>query len=230
MAILKFNETKIKPVALGVTGLFLCLAAVYFIPAVPFTHKIALPVAALAIAGLWTCPWYICAALAFSCLGDLMGSCGLFIGQMGFFAAAHICLIWFFIKRYREKVERDRKLTDKAMGYTFLIVLISLFIACLAIARIVLEVPAGALRIGTGVYTIVICGMLTMALLQRSSLYALGAVLFVFSDFVLAWNLFVEPIRGAGLMIMIPYYLAQWLFYIRSTSFRVAPEMRLMRF
>ena len=88
MAILKFNETKIKPVALGVTGLFLCLAAVYFIPAVPFPHKIALPVAALAIAGLWTCPWYICAALAFSCLGDLMGSCGLFIGQMGFFAAA----------------------------------------------------------------------------------------------------------------------------------------------
>lgn len=72
--------------------------------------------------------------------------------------------------------------------------------------------------------------MLIAAMLQRSSLYALGAVLFVFSDFIFAWNLFVEPIHGAGYMIMIPYYMAQWLFFIRSTPYRIAPEMRILRF
>ena len=72
--------------------------------------------------------------------------------------------------------------------------------------------------------------MLVLALLQRSSLFALGAVLFVFSDFILAWVLFVETIDESRLLIMIPYYAAQWLLYIRSTSFRVGPEMRLMRF
>ena len=72
--------------------------------------------------------------------------------------------------------------------------------------------------------------MLATAMLQRSSLYALGAVLFAFSDFILAWNMFTEPIPYSRYLILIPYYLAQWLLYIRSTKFRVAPEMRLLRF
>lgn len=100
----------------------------------------------------------------------------------------------------------------------------------MSISTIVLEAPAGILRIGTGIYVLLICSMLNLALLQRSSLYALGAILFVFSDFILGWNKFNSPIENAGLLIMIPYYLGQWLIYIRSTPFRVGPEMRLMRF
>ena len=96
--------------------------------------------------------------------------------------------------------------------------------------RIVPCAPAGIIRTGTGIYACLICTMLVMALLQRSSLYALGAVLFVFSDFILAWNKFVEPVTYSRLLIMIPYYAAQWLLFIRSTPFRVAPEMRIMRF
>ena len=72
--------------------------------------------------------------------------------------------------------------------------------------------------------------MLLTALLQRSSLFALGAVLFVFSDFIIAWNMFVEPVPYRNYLVLVTYYLAQWLLYIRSTSFRVGPEMRLMRF
>ena len=90
--------------------------------------------------------------------------------------------------------------------------------------------PEGVIRIGTQVYAVVICAMLVMALLQRSSLYALGAVLFTFSDFILAWNKFVEPIEWERYLIMVPYFLGQWLLFVRSTPYRIKNSLRLMRF
>jgi uncharacterized membrane protein YhhN len=72
--------------------------------------------------------------------------------------------------------------------------------------------------------------MLYFALLQRSSLYALGAVLFVFSDFILAWNKFVDPIEHSRYLIMIPYYLGQLLLFVRSTPYRIRTATRTMRF
>ena len=72
--------------------------------------------------------------------------------------------------------------------------------------------------------------MLMMALLQRSSLYALGAVLFVFSDFILAWNKFVEPIPYRNYLVLGSYFLAQWLLFIRATPYRIKHPLRLMRF
>lgn len=223
---------KVRFAAILSSVVFICLAGLYFSPAdIPF--KIAFPLASLAIASFWICPWQITAALLFSTAGDAAGAAGNFLLQMGSFAVAHIFLILHFVKRYREKVERDRKLTEKAKGFTILIILMCLFVAGVAFSRIIINAPAGVIRTGAGIYAILICTMLAMALLQRSSLYALyalGALLFVFSDFILAWNKFTSPIENAGLLIMIPYYLGQWLIYIRSTPFRVGPEMRLMRF
>ena len=72
--------------------------------------------------------------------------------------------------------------------------------------------------------------MFLMALFQRSSLYALGAAMFVISDLVLSWNLFVEPVDGAGVTIMVTYYLAQWLIFVRATPYEVAHPVRLLRF
>ena len=61
--------------------------------------------------------FYNVATGIFSALGDYMGSCGNFIGQMGFFALAHVWIIIYFIRRYINKVEPDGKLTSKAKGY-----------------------------------------------------------------------------------------------------------------
>jgi uncharacterized membrane protein YhhN len=55
-------------------------------------------------------------------------------------------------------------------------------------------------------------------------------VLFVFSDFILAWNKFVEPIEHSRILIMTTYYLAQYLLFIRSTPYRVKNGLRLFRF
>lgn len=229
MATFNIQERHVRNFAITSSILYLFLSIFYFSP-ILLQGKTAFPLASIAIVSLWLCPWQMTAALACSALGDLAGAFGNFILQMGAFAAAHIFLISFFMKRYREKVEKDRKLTDKAKGYTLLIILMSITIAGFAFSEIIPNAPEGIIRIGTGIYTVLICTMLVLALLQRSSLYALGALLFVFSDFILAWNKFTAPIEYAGLLIMIPYYLGQWLIYIRSTSFRVGPEMRLMRF
>ena len=229
MAILRLQDKLTGTVALVTTGLFLTASVFYFLP-VDLAHKITIPVGILTVAALWLCPWQITLALAFSALGDYMGSCGNFIGQMGFFALGHVFYVVYFIGRYFRKVELNRKLSGKAIGYMTMIIFCTLALVSISFIRIVPEAPAGMIRIGVGIYTCIISTMLVTALLQRSSLFALGAVLFVFSDFILAWNKFVEPVPHSRYLILVTYFLAQWLLFIRATRFRVGPEMRLMRF
>lgn len=229
MAIFRLNEQYLKPVVFGTTGLFVALTVLFFLP-VSIPHKLAFPVFTLFLAGLWLIPWQMCLAMLCSALGDYMGTCGNFIGQMGFFALAHIWIIVYFIKRYRNKVEPDRKLTAKAKGYAAMVLICVCILLYIAFSRIMPGAPAGIERTGASCYAVIICTMLTLGLLQRSSLYALGAVLFVFSDFILAWNRFVEPIPYRDYLVLVTYFLAQWLLFVRSTQYRIRSAVRLMRF
>ena len=206
---------------------FVVAAGLYFTP-VDIPHELAFPLTVLAIASLWLCPWQITLALAFSALGDLMGSCGNLMAQIAAFAVAHIFFMIFFFKRYRQKVERDGKLTGKARGYAFLVVFLGAVLICFIFCKVIPEAPEGILKTGTGLYALIACMMLELALFQRSTLYAAGALLFVFSDFVLSWELFVEPINGSRYLIMIPYYLGQLLLFTRATPYRV-PGLRKHR-
>lgn len=229
MGILKIKESKIKAAAISATAVYLALTVFFFLP-FDIPHKITPCVSALFIASLWLCPWQISLALLFSALGDHFGSCGNFLAQMGFFALGHIWFIVYFISRYFKKVEPDRKLTGKAKGYLAMVLFCATVLLCVVFFRIVPLVPSGVLTIGVSIYAILICTMLVSAMLQRSSLFALGAILFVFSDFILAWNKFVEPVPYRHYLVLVPYFLAQWLLFIRATKYRIAPEMRLMRF
>ena len=229
MAILKLKEKHIGPVALAATGLFLCASVFFFMP-VDLAHKITIPVGILTVASLWLCPWQMTMAFLFSALGDYMGSCHNFLGQMGFFAVGHIWFIIYFFQRYFSKVEPDRKLTGKAKGYLTIVIFCTLALLSVVFFKIAPDAPAGIIRIGVCIYACLICTMMVMALLQRSSLFALGALFFVFSDFILAWNKFVEPVPHRDYLVLVTYFLAQWLLFIRSTKYRVAPEMRILRF
>lgn len=229
MPILKTKESKVHGAVLTVSALYILASILFFLPA-EIPHKITIPVAILAVSALWLCPWQICAAMLFCAIGDYMGSCGNFLAQMGFFAIGHIWFIAFFISRYFSKVEKDMKLTSKAKGYLAMVAFCTLALLATAFFKIVPNVEPGIIKAGVGIYACIISTMLLTALLQRSSIYALGAVLFVFSDFIIAWNMFVEPVPYRTYLVLVTYYLAQWLLYIRSTSFRVGPEMRLMRF
>jgi hypothetical protein len=44
---------------------------------------------------------------------------------------------------------------------------------------------------------------------SASGLVSLGAILFYFSDIILAWNKFVKPVRNGRVMNMITYHLGQ---------------------
>ena len=229
MAVFRLEDRFLKPAVLTATGLFLCMAAIFFLP-VDTPHKVSFPLIILSVAGLWLLPWQMLLAMIFSAAGDYMGSCGNFIGQMGFFALAHVWLITFFISRYRRKVERDGKLTTKTKGYLAIMTFCVGALLVFALTNITSHAPEGVIRIGTQIYAVLICTMLMMALLQRSSLYALGAVLFIFSDFILAWNKFVEPIPYRNYLVLGSYFLAQWLLFIRATPYRIKHPLRLMRF
>ena len=229
MSTFKLQEKHIPALAWTTTGLFLVASLSFFLP-LQIPHKVTIPVAILTAASLWLCPWQITLALLFSAAGDYFGSCGNFLAQMGSFALAHVMYITYFIGRYFSKVEHDKKLTSKMKGYLAMVVFCTLALMTVVFTRIVPCTDPGIIQIGVIVYACLICTMMVTALLQRSSLFALGAVTFVFSDFILAWNKFVDPIPHSSLLILIPYFLAQWLLFIRATPYRVAPEMRIMRF
>ena len=217
-----------KTKTLAATTVFALLVALYFAPvAVPY--KLVFPVASLFVASLWLNSWQICVALFFSALGDWFGNTGEFLPQVGSFAVAHVFYIWFFVKRYLAKVERDRKLTSKAKGYLAMLLLCVIGLMVMVAVKIIPAAPAGVIRGGISIYAVLIVLMLIAAMLQRSTLYALGGVLFVFSDFILAWTLFVEPIPHASEILMATYYMAQWLLFVRSTPYRIA-SLRPLRF
>ena len=229
MAILKLQDKYTSAAVITTSGLFLCACVAFFLP-VEIPHKITICTSILTAASLWLCPWQITIALLFSTLGDHMGSCSNFLGQMGFFAMGHLFYIIYFIDRYFRKVEPDRKLTSKAKGYLTMIAFCTLVLLCVVFFKIVPEAPVGIIRVGVCIYACLISLMMFTAMLQRSSIFALGAILFVFSDFILAWNKFIEPVPYRNYLVLVSYFLAQWLIFIRATKFRIGPEMRLLRF
>ena len=229
MALLKIQQKKIRTAVFAAVGVFLLFAALFFSP-VQLAHKITLTVGSAFIASLWLCPWQISMALLFSAAGDYFGSCQNFLAQMGCFAVGHVFYVWFFIRRWLTKVEADRKLTTKVKGQILIFGLLIAALLTVVFTQIVPCTPEGVIRIGVSIYAVLISSMVFFALLQRSSLFALGAVLFVFSDFILAWNKFVEPIPYRNLLVMIPYYLGQLLLFVRATPYRIRTKAKTMRF
>ena len=77
---------------------------------------------------------------------------------------------------------------------------------------------AEAMRLPVALYTCVITGMALSAILnltrpgwdwQHAMITVLGAVSFMFSDSLLAWNKFVKSTPHAALMVIITYHLGQ---------------------
>lgn len=229
MAFLKLNVKNLKPVVVATTVLFLMFALLYFIPGVKIPHKLVFPLLTLTIAGLWVLPWQMTLAMLFSFLGDYMGTCGNFIGQMGFFALAHVWIVIFFTRRYNKLFKPKRNINKEVamMVGAFVILSVLMFVVRTYIKP---HTPEGIIRYGVMIYASVIVLMLCMSFFQKSALFVLGATLFVFSDFILAWNKFVSPIPGEKYLIMVPYYSAQFLLFIRAIKYKVESDKLAIRF
>lgn len=195
--------------------IFIVLAVMYLMPSAALEQmlpekvvrfRIAYPVAALALMGAYLgMGWKFVLAFLFSCTGDAMGAYGSFFGQMGYFAAAHIILIWAFA----EELWKVRKIL---VGLAVTAALVFAF------ALVIPKVPEPWLQIGCGVYAVLISAMFGLSLMQRSPLFAIGAALFLISDMILSWNKFVGPVTAEKWLIMVPYYLGQLLIWLGATT------------
>ena len=76
--------------------------------------------------------------------------------------------------------------------------------------------PEGVVRTGMYVYAGLITVMMWSALMQKDWMWGIGAILFVFSDSVIAINKFVSPVPDERFLIMATYYAAQLLIFVRA--------------
>lgn len=202
---------------------FLLAAAWFFFPigksegeSLLFAMRLALPAVVLAVGSLWLRPRLMMMAFWFCALGDAMGVLGSFEGQMGSFALAHICFIYYFIKGIR-----DGKRQSAMLVLTTLLCLLPFVIAALKVIPAISNLP---IRIGCSVYAILLSGTVWTTIVRAFSspcgrrafplLAAIGATSFLVSDFILAWNKFTAHVPHASLYIMSTYYAALLLLFV----------------
>lgn len=191
--------------AIIISIVFFLLAILFFSP-VQAPYKLAYPLASLTLCALRYASWPMVLAMGFSALGDYMGVCHNFWGQMGSFALAHIAFVIFFYRLYQQE--------KATMGIKWKSAIVGLY--GMVVGMCIVPHVQGALQIGVSVYILLILAMCILAWMQKNPFYAIGAWLFVFSDTILAWNKFVSPIEWAGYLIMVPYYLGQWVIFVQS--------------
>ena len=218
-----------KTIASVATGLFAVFAVIYFIPAVTAPAKISIPLFLLALAGCWVLPWQMTVAMFCSFVGDFFSvdldlfGVDNFIWKMIFFAIAHVFfVIWFFAKIRENRINP----LNPVIFLLAVIVLASAFI------NIIPAAPEGVLRIGSGIYACIIVMMfyssLTLAFglrrnkrrLLPAALLGTGAVLFLTSDYILSWNIFVTPLPYSSYLIMVPYYAGQLLIFLGAYKYK----------
>lgn len=212
-----------KNKALIVIVIFLLSALWFFFPLwgsdagnMLFAMRLALPATILAIGGIGLFPRLMTLAFFFCAVGDAMGVIGSFEGQMGGFAIAHLFFICQFVRDIRQS-----KITRVALTISTLLCLIPLIIAGIKVIPAIRDLP---IRIGCIVYALLLCGTLWTSLVRALSekgerrilpyITALGAFLFLISDFILSWNKFTSHVNYASLYIMTTYYCALLFLFI----------------
>lgn len=81
-----------------------------------------------------------------------------------------------------------------------------------------------ALMLPVLLYILMISTMAWSAIMSGNKFAIAGSLLFVISDSVLAWNMFVEPVAFSHLWIMTTYYGAQFLIAYSLRSFSSKKE------
>jgi uncharacterized membrane protein YhhN len=145
--------------------------------------------------------WFV-AALVLSLLGDvfLMLPADLFVPGLVSFLLAHVAYI---VGMHVDQVSFGRFLIGIAIMATY--------IATVGprIVRAVRTGPDPSLAGPVVAYMIVIGAMVASAIGVGHPAGVVGALLFCFSDTLIAWNRFVGPTTSAPVMIMVTYHLGQ---------------------
>lgn len=191
----------------GVVVLYLVLCGLFYTP-IEAPYKLVYPLGLLTIASLWERKPLLTLALGLSALGDFMGASGELLLQIGAFAAAQVCYL-LLIGRCVPK----RSVREVAMAASLPVVL-----SVVAIVAILPTVGVGAVKVGVIIYALLIGTMATLAALTRSWQVRIGAMLFMLSDFTLAYAIFVAPtppLLDGSLVLYFAGQLLLWLGLLR---------------
>src|SRR3989449_1421955 len=184
-----------EAVALVAFGVFAVLDWLAVSRSVRSLEYVAKPATLLALLAYAVCghpsPWLL-AALAFSLAGDvfLMLPADLFLAGLAAFLGAHLAYIGAFAGPVLPR------LVWLAAGIGLL--------APVA-ARILRAVPDRALRAPVAVYSLAVSLVGASAVASASSVAIAGALLFLVSDMLIAWNRFVHPRPWAPLAIIVTF-------------------------
>ena len=147
-------------------------------------------------------PWIV-AALLLSLVGDvfLMVPRDLFVPGLGSFLLGHLA----YIVAFR---------VDGGSAGALAVSVVIVAVAAVVVGR---KVIAGvrssepAVTVPVVAYIAVIAAMVACALATGNVLFGVGAVLFMVSDSLIAWNRFVRSLSWAPLAIIVTYHVAQAL-------------------
>ena len=192
-------------------ALYLLLCGFYFTP-IEAPCKMVYPLVLLTLCSLRYRTPLLTLALACSTLGDLFGTLGTLLPQIGAFALAHICYILTF-RRIAPKTSLRTTLLATALTAAVC------FVVYLAILPAI-EHPIVKLCIAG--YTLLIGTMTATALLTRSKKVCLGAIFFVLSDLLLAYCLFLSPYNT--LLSLALYFVGQLLLWLGITERAASKE------
>jgi len=139
--------------------------------------------------------WLI-AALALSLLGDvyLMLPTDLFLAGMAAFFLAHVAYVGAF---------------DASLRWRIVWWMVALAASAPVSVRIVRAIQDPGLRFAVVGYMAIIGLMVGSAFASGRFTAVVGALLFLASDSIIAWNRFVQPLTWAQPTIMITYHLGQ---------------------
>lgn len=153
-------------------------------------------------------------ALALGSLGDVLLDLGpaWFTAGLGSFLAGHVLYTWLWSAHWRRPLQPTR-------GQWLRVILV---LAACAILAAILVPRLGALAVPVIFYMAAISAMAAasaLASFANSRIFS-GAVLFVFSDAVIAVNRFHTPLPGRDWLVWSTYYAAQVAIvsgYLRET-------------
>jgi uncharacterized membrane protein YhhN len=161
--------------------------------------------------------WFILGGLACGLFGDvfMMFPDRLFLAGMISFLIGHILYIGAFM-------------TDIHFAITWWPLLI---IPLGLIIYIPLHRFLGRMRLPVIIYMIVIMAMAVVAIERWTTLNtvaslaaATGAIIFIISDSVLAYDFFRKPFRNAQAIMLSSYWLAQWLIAMSGVMLTTSPS------
>ena len=142
----------------------------------------------------------ILVGLGFSAIGDV--TLHWFLIGLTAFLVAHLCYLAGFLTRVT--VTRPRLAAVVPLAVVGVLIGDALLSAIRAAGDTELLLPVA-------LYIVVILSMAWAAILTGNRWAAAGSLLFVTSDAILSWNMFVENVPLSGALIMATYYGAQLL-------------------